>query len=80
MPHKKKKAGILTLATTLIGTGASAASNQLYVEAGVFFALSAILFLAYEELNIKEVDFAVEDAERVADGVGDVIDDHRNKK
>ena len=80
MPHKKKKAGILTVATSLVGAGASAVSNGMYIEAGVFFAMSAGLFLAYEHLNIEEVNFAVKDAEKIADHVGEAVEDELNKK
>lgn len=78
MAHTKKKAGILSVGTALIGAGMSSVSSGLYIEASVFFAMSTGCFLGYEKLNIKEVDFAVEDAERIAETVGSTVDDQIN--
>lgn len=81
MPHTKKKAGTLSLASAVMIAGFSAASGGMLVEAGVLFAIATGLFLAYEHLNLEEldeIDVTVKDAEAIADNASDVIEDHRS--
>ena len=81
MPHTKKKAGTLSLASAVMIVGFSAVSSGMFVEAGVLFAIATGLFIVYEYLNLEEltgIDFTVEDAEAIADNASDVMEDHRS--
>lgn len=78
MTHSKKKATILTTASTLIGTAAIRIAAGNYIEATILVGIAAVLFAAYEHFNFKEIGVGantIEDAaEQVADDAEKEID------
>jgi len=77
MAHSKKKAAILTVATSLLITAAEVFASQRYIEAAILIGIAAVLFGLYERFNFKEIpfdqqqleDFAEEGAEEVNDRI-----------
>lgn len=72
MKHTKKKATILTVATTIVGSGAIRTAGGHYIEAGILFLVAGALFGAYEYLNWQEIPV---DAETIEDGAEQIADD-----
>lgn len=79
MPHTKKKASILTTATSLVGFAVMSFSSGDYVAGGILLTTSLALFGLYEFFQIKEIPVDADEitggAETIADGINDRIDD-----
>lgn len=80
MPHSKKKAGILTTATSTAGASIASISSGAYVEGAALLAISGALFALYERYQVKEIEFNSSQAEQAAEFVSDTVDSVTDKR
>ncbi len=80
MSHSKKKAAILTTATSLVAYAAAALSAGNHIEAGVLLAISAGLFGLYEYFQVDEIPVSEDQLRNAADQAADAIEEKTSQK
>lgn len=75
MPHSKKKAAILTTATSLIAIAMTTISAGNTIEGVVLLVMSGALFALYEFFQVDEIPFETDDLETAAEVASDEINE-----